>query len=138
MTRRKVRTNRRQAGQTLRATDANAIQRPLCLDASKYTRSVVAPQTGGFAEHIRALDYYDRIPETIGSIRRGFRAEMDRELGADWWCSMVRGRAQYVDVPGHQHPRILRLWTYAKSLDLTAWGQDALQFAGPGGSLVPG
>jgi hypothetical protein len=35
-------------------------------------------------EHVRALDFHDRIPKTIAPIEKRLRKDMDRALGADW------------------------------------------------------
>ena len=57
-------------------------------------------------------------------------------LGADWCARWFEGLPEYVDVPGQINVlEILRLWTYAKSLDLVGWGEDALQPARPGATI---
>src|SRR6266404_2961686 len=49
-----------------------------------HTLSCGASRPGDFAEHVAALEYYDRIPETIAPIEQRLRAEMKRALGEDW------------------------------------------------------
>jgi len=89
-----------------------------------HTLSCGAARPADFDEHIRALDYYDRIPDTIGPIEERLRKEMESLLGADWCAKWFEGLPEYVDVPGQINVvEILRLWTYVKSLDLTAWGK---------------
>jgi len=105
-----------------------------------HTLSCGAARPTDFDEHIDALKFYNSAAETIAPIERRIRAEMERELGADWCGHWTEGLPEFAEAPNQVNIiEIARLWMYAKSLGLVEWGKMRYNLlSGNGGHWFPG
>ena len=98
-----------------------------------HTLSCGAARPSDFDEHIRALEY---PADAFVPVERRLRAKVDAVLGPDW----REGLPEYDVAPGNVNViEIVRLWMFAKALDLVEWGKMRYNLlGGNGGHWFPG
>jgi predicted aldo/keto reductase-like oxidoreductase len=111
-----------------------------CLkDPRIHTLSVGAARPSDLDEHVAALAHYERIDAVLPAIEARLDAELLRAHGADWCARWAEGIPPHDRVPGGVNAReILRLFTYAKSLELWDWAKGRYDLLGNADDWFPG
>ena len=104
-----------------------------------HTLSCGAARPADFDEHVAALEQLERAAEVVAPIVNRLTEKLEAVHGREWCGRWWEGLPTHEEVPGQVNVReILRLWTYARGLDLVEWGRMRYNLIGRVRHWLPG